>query len=529
MLSKRLIKKILPSFMVDYTKTQTDETLFNYRRIWIAAVIGTAIVSLLPLIFMAGWNIFQFMKAINAEKKLPFFNLVSHANQTISMYLDERKSTLRFILEDSSFEELSDPARLSQILHNLKIAIGDVVDIGLITSDGNLKIYEGPYKLVGKNYKDEYWFHEVMLRGVYISEVFLGFRDFPHIVIAAKQEIKNGDFYVLRITLDTQKFNSVIKDNTNVSNKDVFLVNSKGVIQTPSRFYGNVLEELSFSLPKFVKVNDITEINDGEGQKILLGYSLIDGTSFILLVIELSPKILNIHEPFLSGILGFLIISILIVLAVIFRVSTTMVKRIEETDRKRVMFLHKIEHTNKMASIGRLAAGVAHEINNPLAIINQKAGLLKDICDLNDKLDNKEQFIKIADSILNSVDRCGKITYRLLGFAKHIDVQLESLDPKVLIEEVLGFLEKEAEYRNIEINLKTDPEVPAMYSDRGRLQQVFINIVNNAMAAVPNGGHIEIEIQLLESEKISISVKDDGVGIKPEHLKNIFEPFFTTK
>jgi len=525
----KFLKSLLPQFLVDYTKSQTDETLFNYRRIWIVAVIGTAFVSLIPLIFLASWNIFQFKKAMNAEKKLPFFNLISHTDQAVSMYLDERKSALRFILEDNTFEELSNSSRLSRILHNLKIAIGDVVDIALITSDGSLRTYLGPYNLAGKNYKDEYWFHEVMLRGIYISDVFLGFRDFPHIVIAAKQEMSNGDFYVLRITLDTQKFNGIIMDQSSESFKDIFLVNKQGIIQTPSRFYGNVLEEITFPLPKFMKTSDITEVIDSGDQKLLVGYSFISGTSFILLVIEQSKEILSLDEPFLSRLIVFLIVSIIIVLAVIFRVSTTMVKKIEEADRRRVMFLHKIEHTNKMASIGRLAAGVAHEINNPLAIINQKAGLLKDVCNLTDNLKEKNQFLRIADSITKSVDRCGKITYRLLGFAKHIDVQLESINLKALIEEVLGFLEKEAEYRNIDIKLESDPEIPDITSDRSRLQQVFINIINNAMAAVSEGGYIIIRAKFIDTENIAITIEDDGLGIKPEHLKNIFEPFFTTK
>jgi two-component system, NtrC family, sensor kinase len=526
---KKFLKKILPVFLLDSSKAQTDKTLFDYKRIWICAVIGTASVSLIPLFFLGAWNIFQFKKAIIAEKKLPLFNLVSHSNQTVSMYLDERKSALRFILEDNSFDELNNSQRLSRILHNLKIAIGDVIDIGLISSDGLSRTYVGPYELVGKNYKDEYWFHEVMLRGIYISEVFLGFRDFPHIVIAAKQELGNGDFFILRITLDMQKFNGVIRDlNTEVT-KDVFLINSYGVIQSPSRNYGKVLHKLSFQLPKFSKASDITELIDGRGEKIFLGYSQIDGTSFTLLVIEQSEDLLKIQEPFLSGLLSFIIISTIIVLIVIFKVSSTMVSRIEEADRKRIMFLHNIEHTNKMASIGRLAAGVAHEINNPLAIINQKAGLLKDILDISEEMKDKNSFIKIADSILQSVDRCSKITHRLLGFAKHIDVYLEKLDPKSLISEVISFFGKEAEYRNIDISLNADPDIPSIYSDRSQLQQVFINIINNAISAVPKGGNIDIEIKQFDAENIAISIKDNGVGIAQEHLKNIFEPFFTTK
>jgi len=527
---KRLLEKILPDFLKDSTKLQTDETLFNYRKIWFGSIIGMLSVSLIPLLFLAAWNVFQFKKAIEAEKKLPVLNEVSHASQTISMYLDERESALRFILEDKSFNELSDSKRLAQILLNLKIAIGDVVDIGLITSDGILRTYVGPYKLIGKNYEHERWFDEVIVRGLYISEVFLGFRNFPHIVIAAKHEKSDGDFYILRITLDIQKFYSLIGNTHSDSSRDIFLINKNGVIQTPSKFYGEVLKRVSIVFPKILKSSDISVFKDSHGNKIFLGYSKIEGSPFKLLVVDQTDSFFKLQDPFHSEMIGFLIVSIVILIIVIFRISTTMVSRIEEADRKRVKFLHKIEHTNKMASIGRLAAGVAHEINNPLAIINQKAGLLNDLCNLDKDMEKRDSFLKISDSILKTVERCSKITHRMLGFAKHIDVQLESLNLKVLLEEVIGFLAKEAEYRNIEIGVISDPEIPEIYSDRSQLQQVFINIINNALAATPNGGEIIIKTNLEKSKtEVSVSVTDNGHGIAPEHLKNIFEPFFTTK
>ena len=209
--------------------------------------------------------------------------------------------------------------------------------------------------------------------------------------------------------------------------------------------------------------------------------------------------------------------------------ATYSVNRIREADNKRLEVLHKVEYTAKMASIGRLAAGVAHEINNPLAIINEKAGLLEDILEPMDDFPHKDKFDKTVKPILDSVDRCARITRRLLRFAKHIDVRREQIQLEYLLREVLSFLEKECVYRSIDVIIDVQEDVPVIESDRGRLQQVFLNIINNAIGAVDDGGRIHVLIAREGDNHVSVTIRDNGVGIPEEHLQQIFEPFFTTK
>jgi signal transduction histidine kinase len=191
--------------------------------------------------------------------------------------------------------------------------------------------------------------------------------------------------------------------------------------------------------------------------------------------------------------------------------------------------MHKVEYSNKLASLGRLAAGVAHEINNPLAIVNEKTGLLKDLVTLQEDIPRREKLLGLIDSVLQSVERCKRITHRLLGFAKQRDVQHEQIDVPSLFKEVVGFLGKEAEYRNIHITVEGEEDVPTIESDRGQLQQVFLNLLNNAVSAVKDGGRISIAIGVGNSKRVSICVADDGVGISEENRKRLFEPFFTTR
>ena len=101
-----------------------------------------------------------------------------------------------------------------------------------------------------------------------------------------------------------------------------------------------------------------------------------------------------------------------------------------------------------------------------------------------------ERFSGLIDAILKSVDRCRTITHRMLGFARQMDVKIENLDVNEIIQETAGFLEREASYRNIGLHLHLGENMPRIASDRGQLQQVFLNIMNNAFAAVNDGGTI---------------------------------------
>jgi two-component system NtrC family sensor kinase len=189
-----------------------------------------------------------------------------------------------------------------------------------------------------------------------------------------------------------------------------------------------------------------------------------------------------------------------------------------------------MEHTGKLASLGRLAAGVAHEINNPLAIINEKAGLLKDLVDFSKEYHDRKKLMEQVDSILRSVSRCREITHRLLGFAKRMDVKVETIYLNELLQEVLGFLEKEAFHRNIEVSFDLAPNLAPIAHDRGQLQQVFLNIINNAFDAVEDGGNITITTKESDADPgtVEVAFADDGIGIHPNELKHIFDPFYSS-
>jgi len=491
-------------------------------------IIIIVVVTVLPLFMMALINHYEYQKVLRREIIQPLGALVNKTKHSFELFLTERLSAVSFIASAYSFEELGDQQTLNRIFQVMKQEFGGFVDLGLIDSSGLQVSYVGPYNLMGKIYKDHDWFQEVAVRGEHISDVFMGYRKFPHFVMAVRKETATGVGWILRATIETDRFNSLIESMGLDPTTDAFLVNRSGVLQTSSRFYGKALETFALPMPPLSYEGHVLETKDQNGREILMAYTYFASPSFVLILVKPRSEILRSWYTLKREILLIFVASVIAILLVVFRIMDRLVKRIEESDRKRLLSYHEIEHTNKLASIGRLAAGVAHEINNPMAIINEKAGLMKDLIESMPQFEQKTKFVQLTQSILASVDRCSTITHRLLGFARRMDVEIESLNLNEVILEVYGFLEKEALHRNIDLELKLDEKLPEILSDHGQLQQVFLNILNNAFSAVNDGGKIVITSLEHDQRFLGVSIQDNGIGMSEETRQRIFEPFFST-
>ncbi len=501
----------------------------RYRKLWRFAIMITSAITLVPLAVMTLFNFYDDQKAYNTEMEYRISQILSNTKRTLEFIVEERRSALTMVIIEKSFDELCNKEYLNVTLLNLKTAFSGFIDLGVIDSKGDQICYSGPYNLEGKNYREQPWFQEVSLRGVYVSDVFMGFRNFPHFVITIKQDKIGGDFFVLRATIDMELINQQIYSIDLDDATDAFIVNQHGTLQTASKFYGNVLDEPGISISLHSRKNIVIDHSKIDGRNAIKGYTYIEGTPFILMA---GTKLGNPLRHWISRrseMIWFLLITIVVVLLVIIYRTTYMVNRLRASDERQAKAFHSMEYTNKMATIGRMAASVAHEINNPLAIINEKAGLLKDIVSFTEEFPKKDKSLGLLTAVENSVERCSKVTHRLLGFSRRLDIRKELIDLEILMNEVVGFVGKEAEHRNINIDISMDKNVPSIESDRGQLQQVFLNIVNNSVAAVTDGGKIDISIVSAEVNFVAVVVTDNGSGIPKENLKNIFEPFFSTK
>jgi two-component system NtrC family sensor kinase len=197
----------------------------------------------------------------------------------------------------------------------------------------------------------------------------------------------------------------------------------------------------------------------------------------------------------------------------------------------------KMIETGKLASIGELAAGIAHEINNPVAIMVEEAGWIGDLLEEEEFKEGKnlDEFQRALSQIRTQGHRCKEITHKLLSFARKTDTRIQDIQLNDLIQEVVRLSEQRAKYAKVPIEMKLDNRLPALKASESEMQQVFLNLINNALDAMDQkGGKILIITKQVEGQdkggkEIVIEVADTGPGIPSANLNKIFDPFFTTK
>jgi two-component system NtrC family sensor kinase len=214
-----------------------------------------------------------------------------------------------------------------------------------------------------------------------------------------------------------------------------------------------------------------------------------------------------------------------------FFTTRDLLDRASTNDQPKPILDEQLLQTQRLASIGQLSAGIAHEINNPLAIIRQEAEWLEHLLK-NEKFKDIQELQDFGDSlrvIVQQVDRCTEITGNLLNFARKREPVIQATHINKIIKDMAALVEREARHSNIDIIQEFQPDLPAILSDPPLLRQVILNLLTNATQAIGKDGAVTITAARAGSDGLKITVRDTGCGIAPENLSKIFDPFFTTK
>lgn len=204
--------------------------------------------------------------------------------------------------------------------------------------------------------------------------------------------------------------------------------------------------------------------------------------------------------------------------------AETLERKVEQrTAELRAMQAHLIQ-SEKLAGVGKLAAGVAHEINNPLTCVLTNSSLL--LSDLPPDDPRREDLQAVVDETL----RCRKIVKGLLDFARQTKPQKQKLDLNKVAADVIALVRNQASFQNISIDADLDPQIPSVLADADQMRQVVLNIILNAADAMPQGGKIRVRSSFEpKASQAILRISDTGPGIPAEIQDKMFEPFFTTK
>jgi len=202
-------------------------------------------------------------------------------------------------------------------------------------------------------------------------------------------------------------------------------------------------------------------------------------------------------------------------------------RRLEQQCADQVQLLHQ----DKMMSLGRLAASVVHEINNPLAgILNYVRLMIKIMSRGEPSPDQMEKFQKYLEVVESETDRCSRIVSNLLAFSRKSKMEFAEVNVNELLERSLMLSQHKMALQNIQTKTELDPRAPLIRGDFNQLQQAVINLLFNAIDAMPDGGSLVLASGFNpRTNVVEIKVRDTGCGISRENLPHIFEPFFTTK
>jgi two-component system NtrC family sensor kinase len=388
-----------------------------------------------------------------------------------------------------------------------------------------------------KNYSQTFWWKKVMERGIFISDMFMGFRKVPHFVIAVARQEK-GEKWILRATVDTEVFRSLVENVRIGKTGEVYLLNEEGIYQTSPRFTGKIMEKSAMPLEPYhegikIQVVEPDEKNPKAKKEIVATAWFHDPRWRLVVKQEYSEAYDEVNYANYAT-LVFLHLAALTILIVSILTTRHLVRVIKNRDMEADQLGRQLMEAGKMASLGELSAGVAHEINNPLAIILTERQILLDTLEQTQDLD--EGFRKELTESLNQMDvqinRCKRITHNLLRFSRRTRSVIEKIDLNSFLEEVVDLMEREARSSGIKFQTDLDENLKPVLSDPSQLQQVFLNLITNAIDAHDGKPYGNIRIATRaddQHKKVRIVFADTGAGIPKEIVGKIFDPFFTTK
>ena len=347
---------------------------------------------------------------------------------------------------------------------------------------------------------------------------------------------------VIRATIDTLMFNDLVKNVRIGKTGEAYILNRDGILQTERRSGGNLMEkDPEVANPLVPHAGIRTFIKTGlTGQDYLYATVWMMDDKWQLVVRQEKAEVFKALQTTVYLVVLAALLGGVIILATAIYLAERVVVRINKADIEKGHLQSQLVRAGRLAELGEMAAGFAHEINNPLQIIKSEHALIETILeDLKQKqvLNESEDVTDLEDSfkqIALQVNRCSEITHSILKFGRKNKTEMQNVALDQFIPEITKMVQKKAQVQGIIVEQHIAEDTPRVYGDPSQLQQVLLNLCNNAIDAIITrhgsaGGFLYVEAGPDADNMIRIKVADNGCGIDEENLQKVFSPFFTTK
>ena len=493
------------------------------------------LVAIMPMIVVSSIILYQFDISYHEKVHAHLEELVLKHKHNIDGFLKQKLGDIRLLGKTFSYEELRDESFLRDRLELLQEIYGPVfVDLGVVNDRGIQVAYAGPFKLGKALYSNAKWFQMAMKSDHVKSDVFLGLRGIPHFIIAVRENY-NGQPWILRATVDFVAFNNLVENIRIGETGFAFILNRRGEFQTKPLFdliankepYTDFLKDSE----KFQDGVRIIERDDDSGNKVIYVAALLKHGDWLLVYQQKASDAFSDLRRTLRVTIAIMLLAGICIVVIAFILSKRMVNRVASADQEKEMMNEQIVETGKLASVGELASGIAHEINNPVAIMVEEAGWIEDLLEEEEfrEGENLSEFKRALEQIRTQGRRCKEITHKLLSFARKTDSRIQDVQLNDLVEELIALSAQRAKFANVDINVNLQENLPILHVSQTELQQILLNLINNALDAMEKtGGTLNVSSEL-EGDYIVVEVEDDGPGIPEANIVRIFDPFFTTK
>ncbi len=524
------IKKTTTGSKAITNKTGFTGTQEYFGRLGLRLKLGLLMAFTAPLICLSMYFHFQFNSTLKESGKLHLALLAESQKNTIDLFLQERVVNIFSLFHSSDFSLLPSGLHMDRYLQNLRQISDAFIDVGFFDFKGVQIGYSGPFPFLhGKDYSGENWFESLIKqnRNYFISDIYPGFRNKPHFTIAVKQLI-DSNTYVMRATLDPDKFYIFLRNISSDKGVDSVLINPNGYYQVVDPGVGKLLEKSDY-VPSGKMSAGVEEIVT-DHDSILVAYARLKETPWVLVVRQpfgvAYAKMYTARKIMIAG----TILIVLVIGLALWMVTDRLLRRAQTTAEAREELHSQLLHATKLASIGELAAGIAHEINNPLAIIGATSGVIRDLFDPHFKLKWTPEEINAELSVIDSaVTRARGITQQLLNFSRKTPPQLILSNINEIIDGVAGgLMEKEFKVADIHLVRDYDLDLPKVRIDPNQMGQVFLNLITNARDAINGSGTITLSTRH-DDDHVRATVTDTGKGMTSAEMEKIFMPFYTSK